>query len=150
MLAKDIMTKEVVVVKPSVGIHELAQVFVDKNISGAPVVSEDGKLLGIVREEGVIFQDKKAHLPTLINVTVGFLTFGVKKFEEEVKKITATKVADILEKDIVILSPDMSLENVATIMIEKEAYYCPVVCNDELVGVITKKDIVRTIAQMKK
>jgi len=147
MLAKDIMTTEVFTVKPDISIHDLAQVFVEKNISGVPVVDEQGKLLGIAREEGVIFQDKKAHLPTLINITVGFLTFGVKKFEDEVKKITATKVADILEKDIVTLSSDMSLEDVATIMIEKEAYYCPVVDDGKLVGIITKKDIVRTIAR---
>jgi len=100
-----------------------------------------------VQEEGVIFQDKKVHLPTFLHISLGFLTLGVKQYEEEIRKVTATKVGDIMEKDIVVLSPEMSVEDVATIMIEKSSYYCPVVEEDKLIGVITKKDIVRSIAR---
>ncbi|MFH1288141.1 MAG: CBS domain-containing protein, partial [bacterium] len=52
MLIKDIMTKNVVTVSPEMDIHKLAELFVEKNISGAPVVDKSGKLLGIVKEEG--------------------------------------------------------------------------------------------------
>jgi len=147
MQVKDIMTKDPVTVTPATDVHTLAELFVEKNISGAPVVDDNGKLLGVVQEEGVIFQDKKVHLPTFLHISLGFLTLGVKKYEEEIKKVTATKVADILEKDIIILSPEMSVEDAATVMIEKAIYYCPVVEGEKLVGVITKKDIVRSIAR---
>jgi len=86
-------------------------------------------------------------LPTFLHISLGFLTLGLKQYEEEIKKVTATKAADILEKDIVILSPEMSVEDAATAMIEKASYYCPVVEAEKLVGVITKKDIVRSIAR---
>lgn len=147
MQVKDIMTKDPITVTPATDVHTLAELFVEKNISGAPVVDDSGKLLGVVQEEGVIFQDKKVHLPTFIHISLGFLTFGVKQFEEEMKKVTATKTSDILEKDIIILSPEMSIEDAATAMIEKASYYCPVVEGEKLVGVITKKDIVRSIAR---
>ena len=147
MQVKDIMTKNPITVTPATDVHTLAELFVEKNISGAPVVDSSGKLLGVVQEEGVIFQDKKVHLPTFLHISLGFLTLGVKRFEEEVKKITATKTGDILEKDIVILTPEMSVEDAATAMIEKSGYYCPVVEGEKLVGVITKKDIVRSIAK---
>jgi len=147
MLIKDIMTKEVVTVSPSTSVHELAELFVQKNISGAPVVDQEGKLLGLVREEGVIFQDKKVHLPTFLNISLGFLTLGIKRFEEEIKKITATTVADIMEKDLITVSPQDNVEDVATTMIERDAYYCPVIEGQKLVGVVTKKDIVRSIAK---
>lgn len=149
MSIKDIMTKNVVTVSPEMGIHKLAELFMEKNISGAPVVDKSGKLLGVVKEEGVIFQDKKVHLPTFINLFVGFLTLGTERYSEEIKKITASKVSSIMEKDIVTVNPNTEIEDVATLMIEKEIYYLPVVDKDKLVGVITKKDIVRAIAKGK-
>jgi CBS domain-containing protein len=149
MLIKDIMTKNVITVSPEMKIHKLAKLFIDKNISGAPVVDEAGKLLGVVNEEGVIFQDKKVHLPTFINLSFGFLTLGSERYNEEIKKITASTVSSIMEKDITTINPNIEIEDAATLMLEKEIYYLPVVDKDKLVGLITKKDIVRAIAKEK-
>ncbi|MFH1777020.1 MAG: CBS domain-containing protein [Candidatus Omnitrophota bacterium] len=146
MKIKDIMTKDVITVLPTMDIHQLAELFIAKNISGAPVVNEQGKFLGVVLEEGLIFQDKKVHLPTFINLSVGFLTLGTHRLEEELKKIAACTVADIIEPDKERFSPETSVEDVATMMIEKGKHYYPVVENDRIVGVVTKKDIVRAIA----
>lgn len=147
MKITDIMTKKLITVTPETDIHELAKLLVQNNISGAPVIDEDGKLLGIVREESVIFQDKKVHLPTFINLSLGFLTLGTQRYEEEIKKISASKVSEIMEKNIVTISPEMEIEDAATLMLEKEIYYLPVVKNNKLEGVLTKKDIVRAIAK---
>ncbi len=149
MLIKDIMTKNVITVSPEMEIHKLAELFVERNISGAPVVDESGKLLGVVKEEGVIFQDKKVHLPTFISLAFGFLALGTERYNEEIKKITASKVSSIMEKDIVTINLSTEIEDVATLMIEKEIYYLPVIDKDKLVGVVTKKDIVRAIAKEK-
>ncbi len=147
MLVKDLMTKDVITVTPTMGIHDLAELFIGKDISGAPVVDEEGKVVGIVQEEGVIFQDKKVHLPTFINLSIGFLTLGIKRLEEEIMKVTASKVVDIMQKDFHTITPQMSVEDLATLMLEKRLYYFPVLEADKLVGVVTKKDIVRSIAQ---
>jgi len=147
MLIKEIMTKDIVTVSPEMDIHKLAELFIDKNISGAPVVDADQRLLGVVKEEGVIFQDKKVHLPTFVNLSLGFLALGTNRYNEEIKKITANKVADIMEKEVLTISPDMKIEDVATLMLEKENYYFPVLEQEKLIGVVTKKDIVRAIAK---
>lgn len=147
MVVKDLMTKDVITVKPSMGIHDLAQMLIEKDISGAPVIDSEGKMIGIVQEEGVIFQDKKVHLPTFVNLSVGFLTLGINRLEEEIKKVTAIKVADIMQKEPTSVGPQMPIEDLATLMLEKRVYYFPVLENEKLVGVITKKDIVRSIAQ---
>jgi len=149
MLIKNIMTKNVISVSPEMSVHKLAELFIEKNISGAPVVDKSGKLLGVVKEEGVIFQDKKVHLPTFINIIFGFVALGTHRYNEEIKKITASTVSSIMEKDVLSLHPDTKIEDAATLMIEKEIYYFPVVDKDTLVGVVTKKDIVRSIAKEK-
>ena len=146
-MIKDIMTKNVITVTPEMSIHKLAELFMKKNISGAPVVDKSGKLLGVAKEEGVIFKDKKVHLPTFINLSFGFIALGTAKYNEEIKKITASTVSSIMEKDVETISSNTEIEDVATLMIEKEIYYLPVVDKDKLVGVITKKDIVRAIAK---
>lgn len=147
MPVSDIMTKNVVTVSPAMEIRRLAELLVEKNISGAPVVDESGRLLGVVKEEGVVFQDKRVHLPTFINLSLGFLTLGAGRYNDEMEKIAASKVAGIMEKDIITVAPETEIEDVATLMIEKGEYYFPVVDNAKLVGVVTKKDIVRAIAR---
>ena len=148
MKVNEIMSKDVITVPVEMSVHDLAELFVKKNISGAPVVDKEGKLLGIVQEEGVIFQDKKVHLPTFINISLGFLTLGIKRFEEEMKKITANKVGEIMVKEPLTMSSNISIEDAATIMIENKQYYFPVLDNEILVGIMTKKDIVKAIAKI--
>ena len=148
MRVKDIMTKKIISVTSKTSVHELAKLFVKKGISGAPVV-ERGKFIGVALEEGVIFQDKKVRPPLFINLSVGFLTLGVKRFEEEIKKITASSVKDIMEKRPVTINSDMPVEDAATLMLEWGVYYLPVLEGSKLVGVVTKKDIVRAIAKFK-
>ena len=147
MMVKDIMSKKVYTVGIDMDVHKLAEEFISRNISGAPVVDAQGKLLGLVLEEGILFQDKKVHLPTILNLSLGFVTLGLKQFEEEMKKITAGTVKDIMNVHPVTISPTMTIEDVATKMIESQVYYFPVVENDRLIGVLTKRDIVRAIAQ---
>ena len=59
MQVKDIMTRNIVSVDPSMGLRQLAKLLIEKNVSGVPVVGADGKFAGLVLEEAIIFQDKK-------------------------------------------------------------------------------------------
>lgn len=145
----EIMTKNVVTVPPDMGVQQLAALFVEKDISGAPVVDQSGKLLGIVLEEGLILQDKKIHLPTLVTVLSGVFAFGENRFDSEMKKMGAITVSGIMEDTMTAISSSTPVEEVATMVIEKGVHYFPVVDNGKLEGVVTKKDIVRAIAQKK-
>ena len=129
-------------------VREFAELLIQKGISGAPVVDK-GRLVGIVLEEGLILQDKKLHLPTLVYVLNGVFAIGEKRFEDELKKMASLTVSGIMEDKVTRLAPGTPVEDVATLMIEKGIHYFPVVENDKLVGVVTKKDIVRAIAQNK-
>jgi predicted transcriptional regulator len=149
MQVKEIMTSDVISVSPDMEVHKLAELFIKEDISGAPVIDKDGSLLGVALEEGLIFQDKKVHLPTFIYFAMGFLTLGAHKLDEEMKRIAGGKVADIMDKDMAIISPETSVEEVATIIVEKKKHYFPVLKDNTLVGVVTKKDIIRAIAEGK-
>lgn len=147
MKTKDIMTKEVVTVKPEMTIEELARLFTKHDISGAPVVDEAGGLIGIVTENDLIKMEQRLHIPTIITIFDAVIYLGSsKKFEENLKRMAATKVSDIYKRDVVTITENTTIEEVATIMCEKDIHHLPVVKKGKLMGIVGKKDIVRAIS----
>jgi predicted transcriptional regulator len=146
--AQDIMSREVITVNENATVRELATLLLSRNISGAPVVDADGKVIGVVTESDLIFQNKKVHLPTAVAILDAFLFLErPEKMEKELKKIAGSKVGDICSHDLVSVGPETDLEELATLMAEKKIHTLPVLEDGQLVGVIGKSDIIRTIAQ---
>jgi CBS domain-containing protein len=145
--AKDIMTQEVITVKEDTPISEVAQILTDKHISGVPVLNPEQEMIGIVCESDIIDQTKRFHLPTVINL-MGYIVFleSGKKIEKELKKMTGLTAADIMTRAVKTVTPETSLEEIATLMAENHVHSIPVLKGKELVGIIGKKDIVRSLA----
>ncbi|MCX5782167.1 MAG: CBS domain-containing protein [Elusimicrobia bacterium] len=148
MNASDIMMKNVITVSPDLEIHKLAELFVEKNISGAPVILS-GKVVGLVLEDDLIVRDRKVHLPTFVFLLSGLVTLGEKKLEQDLKKIAASTVKDIMRKKISQISPNTDIESIAALVVDKGINYFLVMENDSLIGVITKKDLVKAISENK-
>ena len=53
-LAKDVMTQTVISVPPSMSVRQLAQIFLEREITGAPVVEEGGKVVGFVSQTDIV------------------------------------------------------------------------------------------------
>jgi CBS domain-containing protein len=63
------------------------------------------------------------------------------------RKAAGVRVEDVMSKKVISVSEDTSIEDIATLMIEKGISRVPVVKEGKLVGLVSKRDIVRTIAQ---
>lgn len=148
LTAKDIMTRDVITVKGDTRVSELADILTKNRISGAPVVDDSGRVIGVVTESDLVEQSKSLHLPTVFTIldSVIFLE-GAKHFEKELKKMTGAKVEDIYTEDPLTVNPDTPIREVATIMAEKKTYTIPVVEGGKLVGIIGKADVVRATAK---
>ncbi|MDY0389956.1 CBS domain-containing protein [Desulfobulbus oligotrophicus] len=147
LTAQDIMTREVITVNANTSVRDLAAVLLTSNISGAPVVDDTGAVIGIVTESDLIFQNKKVHLPTTFALLDAFVFLERPgKMEQELKKISGSKVGDICSRKLVSVTPETGLEELATLMTEKKIHTLPVMTQGKLVGVIGKSDIIRTIA----
>jgi len=149
MVARDIMTKEVKFVYPAMQIKEFAAFLIKENVSGAPVIDKDGGFLGIATEEDLIFQDKKINLPTFLNLFSNIIPLNVSRTEEELKKIAGTDLKDVMQISPQTISPNMSIEEIATIMSENKIYYLTVIENNRVAGVVTKRDLIRAVAKGK-
>ena len=148
LLAQDIMTKDVITVHPQTPVRELATLLLNHKISGVPVVDEAGKVLGVVTESDLIFQNKKVHLPTAVAILDAFLFLErPEKLEQEMKKIAGSMAGDICSAELISVTPETPLDELATLMAEKKIHTLPVLDGGRLAGVIGKSDIIRTIAQ---
>ncbi|MBM9513408.1 CBS domain-containing protein [Desulfogranum marinum] len=148
--AKDIMSHEVIVVNESDSVRELAVTLITHKINGVPVVDDTNQVVGVVTESDLIFQNKKVHIPTAVAILDSFLFLErPNKMEAEMKKIAGSQVSDICSYEIVSVTPETPLDELATLMAEKKVHTLPVLEKGELVGVIGQTDIIRTIAQKK-
>ena len=145
--ASDIMTREVITVLPETTVQQLAKIFASHGISGAPVVNQEGLVVGVVTESDLIDQNKKVHIPTVISILDSFFFLeNPEKMEQEMRKMVGVIVADIYTSPAVTVGEDTPIDEIATIMSEKNIHTLPVVADGRLKGVIGKKDIIRTIA----
>lgn len=145
--AQDIMTEEVISVTTDVTIRDLAKLLLSNHISGVPVLDADQSLVGIVTESDLIFQNKQIKVPRVITILDSFLFLdNPDAMEQELKKIAGSTVSDIFTEDVVSISPEAPLDEIATIMTEKRIHTLPVINQSgEMIGIIGKKDILRTI-----
>ena len=144
--AQDIMTKNVITATPATSVTELAQLLASHNIGGVPVLDSSDTLLGVVTESDLIDQKKKIHIPTVVTILDSvFYLENPDKMEKEMKKIAGSTVGDIYSKDPVTVEEDTFIDEIATLMAEKNVHTLPVMRGDTLVGFIGKKDIIKTL-----
>ena len=144
--AKDIMTREVITVRQDTPIKDLAEILWKNRISGVPVLDEAGTVVSVVTESDLIDQTKKVHIPTMISLldSVIFLESS-KKTEQEIRKMSGNTAGDISSSEFITVTEETGLDEIATIMSEKNIHTLPVMEDDKLVGIIGKSDIIRSL-----
>ena len=101
LTAQDLITREVVSVTADTAIEDLARLLVEKKVSAVPVVGDDRRLVGIISEGDLLQRDKPLHIPTVISIFDWVLYLeSSKKFETELKKVTAQKVGELCTRNV--------------------------------------------------
>jgi len=59
MNAKDIMTRDIITVSPTMSVKSLAMTLIKNQISGAPVAGKNGKIVGVVSEADIVAKKGK-------------------------------------------------------------------------------------------
>lgn len=140
------MTPDPVTVAPAMSVTDAARLMVERGFGALPVV-EDGKLVGLVTEGDLIMKDIKLEYPTYIHLLDGFIMYppSTTRFEHELQKAVAADVGDVMTREPITVQAGTSIEDVATLLVDRDISRVPVLEGDELVGIVTKSDILRSI-----
>ncbi len=157
MWAADVMTRDVVTLSPEMTVEAAAERLVQRGISGAPVVDDRGRLVGVLSESDILRRLKqiaeetlgKRYLTNRVH-SLDLLAFlGEREHaavEAVYRKLRASKVGDVMTRHVQSVKPTDSLENVAAAMIEHDVNRLPVVDAGRVVGIITRADLARVLA----
>lgn len=148
MLAKDIMTSEVITVKAHDQVDEVARLLVDHQISGIPVIDEKRHVIGIVTEKDLIIKASQLRVPFYVTLfdSIIFLENPI-RFKNDLKKYTAVNVEDAMTEKVVVVEEDTEVSDVVRLMQNKRINRVPVVRHGELVGIITRNDVIKSMVK---
>jgi CBS domain-containing protein len=152
LLAKDIMTEKVITVNQDSSIEELSELLLDNNISGVPVVDNNGKMVGIVTEADIIVKDTNLHFPRYFKLLDSIIYLeSLAEFKDSLKKHFAIKVSEIMTSEVVSCIAETPVADVANMMVENKINRIPVLSEDKKPeGIITRADIVKSMIKENK
>lgn len=144
--AKDIMTTQLTVLDPDMDFVTAAKILLDNHFNGAPVVNTEGKLVGILCQSDLVAQHKKLPVPTLVTLLDSFIRVTPsKQLEKQASKITALNVGEAMTVDPVTVKPDTTIDTIAALMVDSNLHTLPVLEDGQIVGIIGKEDVLRTL-----
>ncbi len=146
-LVKDIMVKKVITIQKDASVEELSELLIKNKISGVPVTDSDGKLAGIATEGDLIIKDSDLHFPRYFKLLDSIIYLeSLNKFKKNLKKFLGTKVEDVMTAEVKTVKEETPINEAANIMIKYNINRVPVLdSKDELVGIVTRADIVRSM-----
>jgi CBS domain-containing protein len=148
MHVRDVMVAPVITVKPSTTVKEVAELFLKKRISAAPVLDSRQKLVGIVSEGDLLHRVEagtERHRSWWLEGFIGNDTLAA-----EYIKAHGRNVSDVMTRKVITASPQTPLHEVATLMEKNAIKRVPVLENDQLVGIVSRANLIQAVATARK
>jgi len=144
MKASDVMASPVITVKPNASVKDVAKLFLERRISAVPVVDDQGTPVGMVSEGDLIH---RSEIGTERRWSWWLLLIAEDRtLAADYIKTHATKVADIMTRNVVTAAPDTPLHEIATMMEKHAIKRVPIVRNGQLVGIVSRANLVQAVA----
>lgn len=146
MRAHQIMTRRVITVATGAPIVEAANTMLQNHISGLPVVDEAGKLVGIISQGDFI---RRAEIGTQRKRGRWLkLLLGSGRVASDFVRERGRKVGEIMTLDPCTVTEDATLEDVVSLMEQNNVKRLPVMRGDQLVGIVTRSNLLRAVAEL--
>jgi CBS domain-containing protein len=136
MRARDLMTSDVVTVGPDAPVKEAARLLVTHGFAALPVVGVDDRLLGVVTAADLL---RNRILPDPREL--------IHDRPPEPNGPAPPTVAGVMTTDVVTAAPGTHVAQLGGLMVDRHLKAVPVVDRDRLVGIVSRIDVLRTIAR---
>jgi len=144
MQARDVMVTPVVTVKPTASVQEVARQFLERQISAAPVMDDKGQLVGII-SEGDLLHRVEAGTERRRSWWLRALT-EADTLASEYIKAHGRKVSDVMTHSVITAAPETPLHEIATLMEKNAIKRLPIMENGQLVGVVSRANLLQAVA----
>jgi CBS domain-containing protein len=144
----DIMDATPVTAAPDDDVETLIRLLREHELPGVPVTEGD-RLVGIVTDGDLVLREDDAdlHLPHYFELFGGVVFLEpLAHLEEKLRKAFATRVRDMMTRDVVTVGPDSSVHEAARLISSSGHNRLPVVEGDRLVGVVTRVDCLAALS----
>ena len=143
---QEIMTRDVVAVTVATPVSDVARLLWKHKLTGVPVL-EGRRVVGVVTEYDLIARQSEWDAPLYVVFLDAFLRVPGSGDEEQLRRILATTAGQLMSAPAITLKPDATVQDAATLMYERRVNPVPVVDDaGELVGIVSRSDIVRLMA----
>ncbi|NEO12887.1 MULTISPECIES: CBS domain-containing protein [unclassified Moorena] len=144
----EVMTREPIVVQPQTPIKEVIKIIAEQSISGLPVVNEAGKLVGVISEADLLWQETGVEPPVYIMFLDSVIYLeNPARYDQELHKALGQTAGEVMTGHPMSIKPDKPLRKAAKLMQEKSIHHLPVTDEaEQVIGILTSGDIVRAMA----
>ena len=147
MLAKDIMSRDVITVHEGTSVKEILQLLLKHKISGVPVIDEEGKPVGVVSEADLL---AKMKMPVSLHWLYQYAAYYYQdKTTDEQFKAQATKALEIMTREPIYVDLQTPVDRIAALMIKKNIKRVLVIEDKKLTGIVSRADILKDIVKEK-
>ncbi|HEU5298087.1 MAG TPA: CBS domain-containing protein, partial [bacterium] len=144
LTARDVMTAQVITVRPETAVKEAAALMLAHHVSGLPVVTVEGELVGIVTEADLLYKE------TGRERAEGRFSRLVPRFgrgTEVSRKAEGLTVVDLMSSPAITVKEETPLHDVAALMVRRRINRVPVMRQGRLAGIVSRADVLRAFTR---
>ena len=147
---RDIMNPDPSVVGPEAPVDEVLRMMAQGDEDVVLVVNEGRRCIGIITDTDLVIYEEEGdiHIPHYVEIMGGVVFLEpLRKFEEKVKKAVAKRARELMTEDPVTVDVTASPHEAAKVVIESHHNHLPVVEHGQLVGLITRADVLAALVE---
>src|SRR6478672_2518682 len=147
MKASDVMTADVVSVRPDVPVKDVAKILLKNGISAVPVVDENGSPIGMV-SEGDLIPRPEPEREARRDWWLALLAEGEALNANFVANLGTTDqpASAIMSSPVVSVAPDTDVGEIARLLADYRIKRVPVVRDGHVVGIVSRANLLRALA----
>lgn len=145
MIATDVMTLDVVSVNSDCTVYQMAELMVSRRISGVPVVSDDGRVLGIVTEADLLHRPELERQERNYSSWLSRLFCGPESSAIRYIKSFGMHASEVMTSPAIVVDGGTPVGEIARILEERKIKRVPVVHLDRLIGIVSRTDLMKCI-----
>ena len=152
MLARDIMKTGVLSVSSQATVKEALEIMAKKNVSGLPVLNENGDIKGIISESDIIYPqeifnrlDHWILLESFLHRNSAAQSLDNNDYGDDTGYHLDDKVEEVMSTKVITARPDTPVADIARLMVNRKINRIPIVKGKKVVGIITRGDILQAI-----